>query len=114
MPYQWPLDPQELFVERYPQMVNTGLPVQEVEAMRATISDMWANAPGGWVFEWSRLGARYSDEGNEQLATLAYGWAKFPALADEAKRKALQHQVEHYLAAAGEFPIAFERTSLEV
>ncbi len=25
MPYQWPLDPRELFTERYPQMVNTGL-----------------------------------------------------------------------------------------
>src|ERR1700690_1298382 len=56
MPYQWPLDPQELFVERYPQMVNTGLPAQDADAMRAAITDMWPDAPGGWVFEWSRLG----------------------------------------------------------
>jgi esterase FrsA len=114
MPYRWPLDPQELFVERYPQMVNTGLPAQDADAMRAAVTDMWADAPGGWVFEWSQLGARYAEEGNEPLATLAYGWAKFPVLADEAKRKALQHQVEHYLVASEGFPVAFERRSLEV
>jgi len=114
MPYQWPLDPQELFVERYAQMVNTGLPAHDADAMRAAISDMWADEPGGWVFEWSQLGARYADERHDPLATLAYGWAKFPVLADDAKRKALQHQVEHYLVAAEEFPVAFERASLEV
>ena len=82
--------------------------------MRAAITEMWADAPGGWVFEWSRLGARYAEEGNEALATLAYGWAKFPVLADDAKRKALQHQVEHYLLAAEDFPVDFERRFLEV
>ena len=61
MSYQWPLDPQELFVERYPQMVNTGLPAQDADAMRSAITDMWADAPGGWVFEFSRLGARYAE-----------------------------------------------------
>jgi esterase FrsA len=114
MPYQWPIDPQELFVERYPQMVNTGLPAQDADAMRAAITEMWADAPGGWVFEWSRLGARYAKEGNQALATLAYGWAKFPVLADDAKRKALKHQIEHYLLAAEDFPVDFERRFLEV
>ncbi len=114
MPYQWPFDPQELFVERYPQMVNMGLPAPDADAMRAAIRDMWADEPGGWVFEWSQLGARYAEEGNEALATLAYGWAKFPVLADEAKRKALQQQVEHYLLAAEGFPVDFERSFLEL
>jgi esterase FrsA len=114
MPYQWPLDPEELFIERYPQMVNTGLPARDADAMRAAITDMWADEPGGWVFEWSRLGARYAEERNEALATLAFGWAKFPVVADDAKRKALQHQVEHYLLAAEDFPVAFDRRSLEV
>jgi esterase FrsA len=114
MPYQWPLDPQELFVERYPQMVNTGLPVQDADAMRAAITEMWADGPGGWVFEWSQLGARYAEDGNHALATLAYGWAKFPVLADDAKRRALQHQVEHYLLAAEDFPVDFNRRFLEV
>jgi esterase FrsA len=114
MPYQWPCDPQELFFERYPQMVNTGLPAQDADAMRTAITDMWADTPGGWVFEWSQLGARYAEEGNEALATLAYGWAKFPVLADDAKRKALQHQVEHYLLAAEDFPVDFDRRFLDV
>ena len=114
MPYQWPLDPAELFVERYPQMVNTGLPARDADAMRAAITEMWADAPGGWVFEWSQLGARYAEEGDEALATLAYGWAKFPVLADDAKRKAMQQQVEHYLLAAEAFPVDFDRTFLEV
>ena len=82
--------------------------------MRAAITDMWADAPGGWVFEWSRLGARYAEEGNEALATLAYGWARFPVLADDAKREALRHQVEHYLLAAEDFPVDFERRFLEL
>ena len=114
MPYQWPLDPEELFVERYPQMVNTGLPAQDADAVRVAITDMWADAPGGWVFEWSQLAERYTEERNEALATLAYGWAKFPVLADDAKRRALQHQVEHYLLAAEDFPVDFERRFLEV
>jgi esterase FrsA len=114
MPYQWPIEPDELFVERYPQMVNTGLPRQAADAMRAAIVEMWSDAPGGWVFEWSRLGARFAGEGNEALATLAYGWAKFPVLADRAKREALQHQVEHYLLAAADFPVDFERAVLEL
>ncbi len=114
MSYRWPLDPQELFVERYPQMVNTGVPAQDADAMRSAITDMWADAPGGWVFEWSRLGARYAAEGNEALATLAYGWARFPALADDAKREALRLQVEHYLLAAEDFPVDFERRFLEL
>jgi esterase FrsA len=60
------------------------------------------------------LGERYAEEGNEPLATLAYGWAKFPVLADDAKRKALRCQVEHYLLAAKEFPVEFARRSLEI
>jgi esterase FrsA len=114
MPYEWPLDPQELFVERYPQMVNTGLPASDADAMRVAITEMWADAPGGWVFEWSQLAARYAEAGDHALATLAYGWAKFPVLADDAKRCALRHQVEHYLLAAADFPVDFERCFVDV
>ncbi len=114
MPYQWPLDPQHLFDERYPQMVNTGLPAPDVDAVRGAIADMWADAPGGWVFEWSQLAARYADGGSHALATLAYGWARFPVLADEAKRTALDRQLQHYLLAAPEFPVRLDRVALEL
>jgi esterase FrsA len=40
------VDASELFSERYPQMINTGLPVADVDAVHAAITDMWPDAPG--------------------------------------------------------------------
>src|SRR5271163_763237 len=114
MSFQWPVDAQDLFGERYPQMVNTGLPAPDVDAVRAAISQMWTDAPGGWVYEWSALAARYASEGSHQLASLAYGWAKFPTLADDSKRRALQNQLEQYLLAAPDFGLDFHRRVLDV
>ena len=114
MSYQWPVDAKDLFGERYPQMINTGLPVSDVDAVRASITEMWPDAPGGWVYEWSALAARYASQGSHQLAALAYGWAKFPTLADDAKRVALGNQREQYLLAAPEFGVSFQRRVLEV
>ena len=107
MPYQWPQDPQDLFVERRPQMVNTGLPVDDVNATSNAISEMWPDAPGGWVYEWSRLAAGYAADGRHDLAALAYGWARFPVLADQAKRAAHENQLAQYLLAAPGFPVDF-------
>jgi esterase FrsA len=114
MSYQWPVDAKDLFGERYPQMVNTGLPAADVGAVRASITEMWPDAPGGWVHEWSALAARYASQGSHQLAALAYGWAKFPTLADDARRIALDNQREQYLLAAPDFGVDFERRVLEV
>ena len=114
MSYQWPLDASELFGERYPQMLNTGLPVAEVDAVRAAITDMWPDAPGGWVHEWSKLAAAYADAGSHELAALAYGWAKFPTLADASKRVALAKQLEQYQLAAPGFGVNFQRHVLEL
>jgi esterase FrsA len=114
MSFQWPVDAEDLFGERYPQMVNTGLPAPDVDAVRAAITQMWTDAPGGWVYEWSALAARYASEGSHQLAALAYGWAKFPTLADDSKRGALQNQLEQYLLAAPDFGVDFQRRVLDV
>src|ERR1700752_2067118 len=114
MPYQWPLDPRELFTERYPHMVNTGLPPSDVDAVRAAAVEMWPDRPGGWVHEWSELGARYAADGRHDLAALAYGWAKSPALADDAKRLAFARQREQYELASPNFPVDFERRVLEL
>jgi esterase FrsA len=114
MAFQWPVDAEDLFGERYPQMVNTGLPAADVDAVRASISQMWPDAPGGWVHEWSVLAARYAGEGSHQLAALAYGWAKFPTLADDSKRGALRNQLEQYLLAAPDFGVDFQRRVLDV
>ncbi|MFC9843734.1 alpha/beta fold hydrolase [Streptomyces sp. NPDC060223] len=114
MSYQWPLKAEDLFGERYPQMVNTGLPAEDVDTVRAGITDMWADRPGGWVHEWSALAARYAAAGSHALSALAYGWAKFPTLADDAKRTALARQVEQYQLAAPGFGVDFRRKVLDL
>ena len=38
MSYEWPVDVAGLFGERYAQMINTGLPVQDVDAVGAAIT----------------------------------------------------------------------------
>ncbi|MEY9894528.1 esterase FrsA [Catenulispora sp. MAP12-49] len=114
MSYRWPLDPANLFAERRPQMLNLGLPAGDVDSVRTAIVDMWADAPGGWVYEWSALAGRYAAEGRHDLAYLAYGWAKFPCLADAAKRAALTHQIREYELASPGFPVPFSRQVLTV
>ncbi|MFD8320416.1 alpha/beta hydrolase [Kitasatospora purpeofusca] len=113
MSFTWPVDPQDLFVERYPQM-TLGLPVEEVDAVRAAVTEMWPDRPGGWAYEWSALAARHAAAGRHRLAAQAYGWAKFPSLADDTKRTALARQVDQYVLAAPDFPVEFERRTLTV
>ncbi|MFE7398101.1 alpha/beta hydrolase [Streptomyces sp. NPDC057557] len=112
MSFVWPQDPRDLFVERYPQMVAFGLPAPDVDAVRAAITEMWPDAPGGWVHEWSQLADRYAADGRHDLAVLAYGYAKFPTLANEPKRMALARQAEEYQLAAAGFPVDFSRRIL--
>ena len=114
MGYQWPVDIADIFVERSPQMVNTGMSEADVKAMRSAIKNMWPDEPGGWVYEWSKLAKYYADESRHDLALLAYGWAKYPSLADESKRKAFKHQLEQYKLASSGFPVSFERQHLDV
>jgi esterase FrsA len=109
MSYTYSIAPQAMFEDRFEQFVALGVPRAEVEEMRSAISDMWSDAPGGWVFEWSQLARRHLGANQFYMASLAYGCAKFPCLANEAKRHALANQVTAYLAAAPGFPIKFER-----
>jgi esterase FrsA len=109
MSYTFPVSPRTMFEDRFEQFVAFGVPRAAAEEMRGAISDMWSDAPGGWVFEWSRLARRYLEAGQPHMAALAYGWAKFPCLANEARRQALANQVAAYLAAAPNFPVKFER-----
>src|ERR1700734_1355285 len=100
MSYEWPQEPEPLFAERFSQMLTQGIPEADAQAVRAATTDMWPDAPGGWVHEWS------------QLAAQAYGWAHFPTLADQPKRTALAKQLEQYQLAAPEFPATFDRREL--
>ncbi|MFI9507094.1 alpha/beta fold hydrolase [Nocardia sp. NPDC052566] len=109
MSYRWPLDPADLFAERYSQMRRTGLPEDDVDALRAKVTEMWTDEAGGWVHEWSLLAAGYAMAGRHDLAALAYGWAKFPCLADDAKRAAFANQIVQYELAAADFGVEFDR-----
>jgi len=112
MPYEWPLEPETLFKERFSQMLTQGIPETDAMTVRSATTDMWPDAPGGWVHEWSELALRYEGEGKHALAAQAYGWAHFPTLADEPKRTALAKQLEQYQLAAPQFPANFERRVL--
>ena len=109
MSYEYPVDVKSLWSERAPQFVSLGTLKEEVDHLVATVTDMWADAPGGWCYEWSQLADRYAKSGDALHAFLAYGGARFPCLADAAKATAHQHQVEQYVLSAKDFPVAFER-----
>ncbi len=104
MSYEFPDDPKATFAERTPQFVGLGFPKEEVDRLAAAITDMWADAPGGWCYEWSQLAERYIDSGETWMAALAYGNARFPVLADDAKKAAMGHQLEQYIASSKDFP----------
>jgi esterase FrsA len=109
--YTYDTDAAAMFDDRTHQFEKFGIPVDEIEAVRAATTDMWADAPGGWVYEWSRLAEKYADRGDHYLASLTYGCAKFPCLADPARVTAMQHQLEQFELAAKDFSLAFSAAS---
>ena len=114
MSYTYNLSPAACFEDRYSQFIAFGIPKADVDTLRATIKDMWADAPGGWAYEWSAFARKYLEAGNPLLASFAYGFAIFPCLANDARRKAQQNQLECYLKAAPSFPVKFERRMLTI
>src|SRR5580698_7329843 len=86
MSYTYDLSPAACFEDRYSQFIGFGIPKADVDTLQATIKDMWADAPGGWSYEWSAFAGKYLAAGNPLLASFAYGFAKFPCLANEARR----------------------------
>ena len=115
MPYQWPLDPQELFIERYPQMVNTGLPARgrgrDARRDHRHVGRCAGRVGVRVVTARSAL-CRGGRRGSRARSPTA--GRSSPSLADDAKRRALKHQIEHYLLAAEDFPVDFDRRFLEV
>jgi len=114
MGYEFDVDTRALFTERYPQFVNLGIPAADLDRVRAAITTMWADQPGGWTYELSALAGQYAQRGEHYLASLAYGIAKFPVLATAARRQALRRQLEEYQLAAPAFGVRFERLILQV
>ena len=109
MSYEYDTDLKALWSERAPQFVNLGIPKDDVDHLVAVVDDLYADRPGGWCYEWSKLAKKYIDASDAVLAFTAYGGARFPCLADEAKAVAHQHELEQYQLAAKTFPVDFER-----
>ena len=107
--YTYDIDTAAMFDDRTHQFEKFGIPLNDIEGVRAATNEMWADAPGGWVHEWSRLAEKYADRGDHYLASLTYGCAKFPCLADPARATAMQRQLEQFELAAKDFPVTFER-----
>jgi esterase FrsA len=114
MSYEFPVDTAALYGERRPQFVNQGLPAADLDEAAARVTQMWADEPGGWVYEFSTLANRYANEGQHHRAALAYGVARFPVLANESKRHAMALQLEQYSKAAAGFGVHFERRILQL
>ncbi|SPM33115.1 Esterase FrsA [Mycobacterium rhizamassiliense] len=112
--YTYDIDTADMFVDRTDQFAKFGIPLDDIERVRAAVTDMWADAPGGWSYEWSRLATEYADRGDHYLASMVYGCAKFPCLTDPARERALQNQLEQFELAAKDFPVAFERRIITV
>ena len=114
MSYTYPITSEAMFEDRATQFTGFGIPESDVARMRSTIVDMWLDGPGGWVYEWSKLAAGYAEAGDHYLASLTYGCAKFPCLADPQREIALGKQVDEYLTASATFPMHFERRILSI
>ena len=114
MAFEWKLDAPALFNERYGQMLAQGIPAADCDAVGSAITSMWADEPGGWSAEWSSVAERYALSGDHLLASQAYGWARFPALANESKRHAFRRQLDEYLLAGPGFGVQFDRLHLDL
>jgi esterase FrsA len=107
--YTYDIDAADMFTDRTHQFEKFGIPLDDIERVRAATIDMWADAPGGWTYEWSKLANEYAHRDDHQMASLLYGCAKFPCLTDPARVRALRNQLEQFELAAKDFPVTFER-----
>jgi esterase FrsA len=112
--YTYDIDTAAMFEDRTDQFAKFGIPADEIERVRAATTDMWADAPGGWVYEWSKLAREHADRGDHYLASLIYGCAKFPCLTDPARMQAMRHQLEQFELASKDFPVSFERRIISI
>jgi esterase FrsA len=112
--YTYDISAADMFEDRTHQFEKFGIPLDDIKRVGAAVTDMWADAPGGWVYEWSKLAEEYADRGDHYLASLTYGCAKFPCLTDQGRVRAMQKQLEQFELAAKDFPVAFERRIITV
>lgn len=114
MPFPFAVDLDALFHERRPQMLGRGLPESDVDGIIERVEEMWGEGPGTWTHEWVNLARTYSERDDSPMALLAYGYAKFPTLADEPRQAAYREQIDLCVAMAASDPVDFERRDIMV
>jgi esterase FrsA len=114
MAFTFPVNVEELILERASQWIGIGVPAQVIADVQSRVVDMWLDGPGGWAYEWSAAAADAEQTGELVQASLLYGIAKFPVLAGEAHRKAYANQLRAYLQASDDFEVGFERHLVDV
>lgn len=112
--FTFPLDPHDLFEERARQFVGWGIPRRIVAAVREEVSDMWSEERGGWTPTWLAQADRAVERERWLEAALCCGAAKFPVRATRLRERAYERQIEHFLRAARELRLGFERRELSV
>jgi len=103
------LTPADLFNDRTGQWLASGIPAQVLSTARNSITDMWFEGPGGWVYEFSALASEAQAQGDYLLTALLYGIAKYPTPLNASKKEAYRNQLSAYLTASKKFPFRFER-----
>ena len=71
--YTYDIDVADMFEDRTQQFEKFGIPRHDIERVRTAATDMWADGPGGWAYEWSQLAQEYADRGEHHMASLLYG-----------------------------------------
>jgi esterase FrsA len=91
--FTFALAPDDLFAERGRQFRGWGIPDQAIDAAEASVTDMWADGPGGWTTEWCRQAGELEKSERWLDAALTYGAARFPCLATTARVAAYERQL---------------------
>jgi len=94
--FPFDLDARELLAERRGQFLGWGMSRRTLAEAESRVADAWGEGPGGWVFEWSRLAEQHELRGAGRQASLAFGAAKFPALASDSRRAAYENQLRTF------------------
>src|SRR5580693_6912646 len=88
--FTFDLTPKELFEERSRQFVAWGIPKRTVHGVEARVTDMWADGPGGWTYEWAQEATKARAARDWMLAASLFGAARFPCLAAPNRIAALK------------------------
>lgn len=112
--FTFPLDPDELFLERSQQFASWGIPRNTIARVQAQVRDSWHEGPGGWTDEWLREAEKAEAEGRFLRAAMLYGAARFPVIVTPMREHALSCQVACFEKAMRSLPVHFERRQVKL